>query len=342
MQSSQSSTVETVNQETSSKSLSRSLEKSVASGFDHIIGLDEAGRGPLAGPVVAAACYLPDDSGILPGIADSKLLSEDDREKAFAELESNPLVQYAYCVVSHTEIDELNILQASMTAMSRSTSALLAGMGIFPESAIHVTTTLKPSLVSLRSTLNGKGESKKSNSFSGLAKDQFLGLVDGNRIPSDLPIEGRFVIQGDRKIYSIAAASIIAKVVRDRIMVELDKKYPQYLFAQHKGYPTFAHRSLLLEHGPCEVHRKTYGPVKIAIEAHSRKDRAKGTKGVAVSNVAEETTTSKKRKRASKMETDIRVDEVLPKKRSNHVLAEAKEVPTGLRRSSRLAGKLTS
>lgn len=336
----------------SSKSLSRSLEKSVATGYNHIIGLDEAGRGPLAGPVVAAACYLPEESGILSGIADSKLLSEDDREKAFVELESNPLVQYAYCVVSHTEIDEINILQASMTAMSRSTSALLAGMGILPTSAIHATTSLKSSLMTpeLDASMKNKSASKiktvtfvKNASFSSLKQEDFVGLVDGNRIPTDLPIEGRFVIQGDRKIYSIAAASIIAKVIRDRIMVELDKKYPIYMFAQHKGYPTFAHRSLLIEHGPCEVHRRTYGPVKEAILAQERRNNS-NNQSKAVESATGSDQTSKKRKRST---SDKPVEKFSKKSTSAEALNEKAiknisnnyTVPPGVRRSARLASK---
>ncbi len=314
----------------SSRSLTRDLERYLADKYEYVIGMDEAGRGPLAGPVVAAACYLPAESGVLSGIADSKLLSEADREKAFEEIESNPLVQYAYCIVSHTEIDEVNILQASMLAMSRSTSALLAGMGLLPSSAMHSTATLKPLMTSTQTT---DSKTKRHDKFP--SKEMFLGMVDGNRIPTDLPIEGKFVIQGDRKVYSIAAASIIAKVIRDRIMVDLDRQYPLYMFAQHKGYPTFAHRSLLMEHGPCEVHRRTYGPVKNAILSLQKRNLAPD------SSLSKEILV-KKRKRS--------MDDILLKEQSKQV--KKKKSPNksirdeqisnsqlyNLRRSPRLSG----
>jgi hypothetical protein len=138
--------------------------------------------------------------------------------------------------VSHTEIDEVNILQATMNGMRRSTEALHAKLQ-----------KLHP---------NGA----------------FRALIDGNRVPADMPVDATYVIKGDSLIFSIAAASIIAKVTRDRLMLELDKEFPVYNFAQHKGYPTFAHRSLLMQHGPCRVHRTSYAPVKLAMAAHGITD----------------------------------------------------------------------
>lgn len=205
---------------------------------------DEAGRGPLAGPVVAAACYIPYDVPAIPGIHDSKALTEGDREAAYEVLINDPRIFYGVSIVSHTEIDQINILQASLTGMTRAANSLLDKF-----------------LPTLKTSAN--------NSASSL--DKFIALVDGNKIPQDLTIASQYVIKGDSKIYSIAAASIIAKVTRDRIMVELDAKYPIYFFAQHKGYPTAMHRALLLQHGPCDVHRITYAPVKNAIEIHAKK-----------------------------------------------------------------------
>jgi hypothetical protein len=153
-------------------------------------------------------------------------------------------------------------------------------------------------------TVTDDGKSKKGKSVKHTtedpASDKFIALVDGNKIPQDLTIASQFVIKGDSRIYSIAAASIIAKVTRDRIMTELDKKYPVYLFAKHKGYPTFEHRSLLVEHGPCEVHRVTYGPVKKALEARgllpkpsdneNEKEEKKSTKRKNVAGTTKKTT----------------------------------------------------
>ena len=216
------------------ESLPRSVEQKAAGSFKYIIGVDEAGRGPLAGPVVAAACMI--ENGIsIEGIIDSKQTKEEDREKTFEVLVHHPSVKYGVSVVSHTEIDEVNILQATMNAMKRATDELL---------------------------------SKISKSKSKIDPEDIIALIDGNRVPLDMPVESKYVIKGDGSIFSIAAASIIAKVTRDRIMVELDKKYPHYNLAQHKGYPTFEHRSLLMKHGPSDIHRTSYGPVKQAMLAH--------------------------------------------------------------------------
>ncbi len=179
------------------------------------------GRGPLAGPVVTAACFIT--KGVfIEGIKDSKQTKEDERDAMYDILIKHPDVHWAASVVSHTEIDEVNILQATMNGMRRSTEDLLK-----------------------------KLEKHK-------LKGSCIALVDGNRVPTNMPIDAEFVIKGDGSIFSIAAASIIAKVTRDRIMLELDKEFPQYNLAQHKGYPTFEHRSLLMKHGPCSIHRTSY------------------------------------------------------------------------------------
>jgi len=180
-------------------------------GYQYIAGIDEAGRGPLAGPVVSAAVILP-SFFTCPGINDSKKLSEKKREKFF------PLItQQAQAVgigiADHTEIDQINILQASLLSMERAVQNL----------------TPAP---------------------------DFL-LVDGKfTIDSHLPQQA--IIKGDSRSISIAAASIIAKVTRDRIMKELHRTYPLYNFHRHKGYPTKAHKQAIIEHGPCPVHRRTF------------------------------------------------------------------------------------
>ena len=182
-----------------------------AGGFDLICGVDEAGRGPLAGPVCAAAVILPRGL-VIPGLNDSKKLTDKRRRELFdiivAEAEA-----YGIAFASEQEIDEINILQATFLAMERAVSQL----------------SVKPDLA----------------------------LVDGNRAPK-LPIPVKTVVKGDSLSANIAAASILAKVTRDRFLEELDETYPAYGFAVHKGYGTKRHYEALRENGPCPVHRMTF------------------------------------------------------------------------------------
>lgn len=187
--------------------LSRVEENRYKQSKKFVIGIDEAGRGPLAGPVVAAS-IICDNQSILDGIMDSKATKEEHREKLYEILINSPDIYWGVSIVSHTEIDEINILQASLAAMRRSTFDLIKK---YPK----------------------KIDIKKC-----------IALIDGNKIPDGMPCESQYIIKGDSKIYTIAAASIIAKVTRDRIMLKLDKEYPLYNLAQHKGYPTFAHRQV--------------------------------------------------------------------------------------------------
>ena len=176
-----------------------------------IAGTDEAGRGPLAGPVVAAACILPPD--FLPdGLDDSKKLTEKKREKLFDVITENAL---SYCIASASpeEIDQFNILEASLLAMRRA----IAGL------------TPQPDLV----------------------------LVDGC-INRGFTVPARAIVSGDALSPSIAAASILAKVTRDRMCIDMDAEYPQYGFAKHKGYPTPAHKLAVYEFGPCPYHRRSF------------------------------------------------------------------------------------
>ncbi|AOX99474.1 ribonuclease HII [Jeongeupia sp. USM3] len=181
-----------------------------------ICGVDEAGRGPLAGSVYAAAVILPDDHGIV-GLNDSKKLSEKKREQLFPLIQQRALA-WAVASASAAEIDEINILQATFLAMRRAIEAL-------PLAATAA-------------------------------------LIDGNRVPPRLAIPAEAIVQGDAKVASIAAASILAKVSRDREAVELDARYPGYGLAQHKGYPTAAHLAALQKLGPTPEHRRSFGPVK--------------------------------------------------------------------------------
>jgi len=180
-------------------------------GYSCICGVDEAGRGPLAGPVYAAAVILPFEIEI-PGLNDSKKLTEKKREFLYSEI-INKAVSYSIASATHEEVDELNILGATYLAMNRAIEAL----------------SIKPSVA----------------------------LIDGNR-NSGIIIGSRCIIGGDGKSASIAAASILAKVSRDRYMIKAAVQYPQYAFDKHKGYGTKLHYERLKEHGPSEIHRSTF------------------------------------------------------------------------------------
>ena len=185
-----------------------------------VAGVDEAGRGPLAGPVVAAAVML-DELRPIKGLADSKTLSPRKRERLYDEIRAKAL---CCCVTeaSASEIDTLNILQATLLAMRRAVEGL----------------RLVPHIV----------------------------LVDGNRLPL-LTVQAHAIVKGDAKVQAIAAASILAKVHRDRLCQGLHERYPQYGFAAHKGYPTAEHLQALRQHGACAEHRRSFAPVRAVATA---------------------------------------------------------------------------
>ena len=180
-------------------------------GFKFVCGVDEAGRGPLAGPVFAAAVILPDNC-IIEGVNDSKKISEKKREMLFDVIKEKALA-YSIASASEKEIDEINILNATYLAMQRAVSSL--------------------------------------NINSDYA------LIDGNRLPQ-LSIPAQCIVKGDAKSESIACASILAKVSRDRYMLEMAEKYPQYQFEKHKGYGTKLHYEMLDEFGPSNIHRQSF------------------------------------------------------------------------------------
>jgi ribonuclease HII len=192
-----------------------------------VAGVDEAGRGPLAGPVVAAAVVL-DPSRPIPGLADSKTLTARRREALAGQIRQNTWIGIG--IAEPAEIDRLNILQATMTAMTRAVSRL-------PRRPVHV-------------------------------------LVDGNRVPEGLPCPAEALVRGDAREPAIAAASIIAKTLRDALMLEAARRWPGYGFDGHKGYPSAAHRKRLAELGPCPIHRLSYTPVRLAAESAQSTDAA--------------------------------------------------------------------
>lgn len=180
-------------------------------GYKNICGVDEAGRGPLAGPVCAAAVILkPND--IIEGVNDSKKLTEKKREMLY-DIIKERAVSYSIAFATVEEIEELNILNATMLAMKRA--------------------------------------------VEGLSIPADYAIIDGNKTP-ELQIPCNYIVKGDAKSMSIASASILAKVTRDRLLLEYAEQYPQYQFEKHKGYGTKAHREALLEYGPCPVHRNSF------------------------------------------------------------------------------------
>lgn len=180
-------------------------------GYSFVCGVDEAGRGPLAGPVYAAAVILPD--GVIPeGVNDSKKLSEKKREALF-DIITEEALDYSIAYATAEEIDDINILQATFLAMKRA--------------------------------------------IDGLKTKADYAMIDGNRMPP-LDIPGETIVKGDANSASIAAASILAKVSRDRFMLKMAEKYPRYQFEKHKGYGTKLHYQMLDEYGPSEIHRQTF------------------------------------------------------------------------------------
>jgi len=190
-------------------------------GFEYIIGIDEAGRGPLAGPVVACA-VLVREYDFQSKIADSKKISPRQRETAFKEILEKSHVGVG--IINETVIDDINILEATYMAMNNA--------------VLQLTTSIS-----------------RGNDTS-LSKTCLL--VDGNRFKTDLPFKFKTIVQGDTKVFSIACASIMAKVIRDRILLTYDRIFPQYGFKQHKGYPTADHKKAIVRHGLSMIHRKTF------------------------------------------------------------------------------------
>ena len=181
-------------------------------GYNLICGVDEAGRGPLAGPVFAAAVILPIDCEI-EGLNDSKKLSEKKRELLF-DIIMEKAIAYSVASASVDEIEHFNILKATFLAMNRAISGL-----------------------------NVKAD---------------FAIIDGNRVPDNIAVNCEALVKGDSKSMSVAAASVLAKVSRDRLLIEYDEKFPEYNFKKHKGYGTKEHYEAIAKHGICEVHRKSF------------------------------------------------------------------------------------
>mmetsp|Transcript_40564 Transcript_40564/g.61509 ORF Transcript_40564/g.61509 Transcript_40564/m.61509 type:complete len:369 (+) Transcript_40564:326-1432(+) len=228
-----------------------------------IIGVDEAGRGPLAGPVVAAAIHIPPTSPSIPGILDSKQVKEESREELYKQITTQKDIEWAVAVVDAPKIDEINILQATMLGMKMAVETLIlrdVKWNVVNEASVKE----KGSYVVRGGPLLMNEEKK------------YHVLIDGNRSPSfddtnqkhqkegeeEELISSTPIIKGDSLEYSIAAASILAKVTRDALMKDYDALYPQYELERHKGYPTAAHMKLVWELGASPIHRRSFAPLK--------------------------------------------------------------------------------
>ncbi|MCK9379358.1 MAG: ribonuclease HII [Candidatus Moranbacteria bacterium] len=234
------------------------LEKELlGKGYGFVIGVDEAGRGPLAGPVVACAATLKNnESGIKNQelkewdlVRDSKKLSAGQREKAFDFVLENFHVGIGIC--DHETIDRINILEASFLAMKKALTNLIKS------------SNFQFSISNFQSISNNQISNDLKNEKQLL---KYIILVDGNKKIPNFSGEQLAVVGGDKIVKSISAASIIAKVTRDRMMLEAHKKYPEYHFDKHKGYGTKIHMESLKQYGPCEIHRKSFAPVKMALK----------------------------------------------------------------------------
>jgi ribonuclease HII len=227
------------------------------------MGIDEAGRGPLAGPVVAAAAIVPLD---IDGITDSKKITkEQDREDLYEAITSSPNVRWAVAVMDAPFIDKVNILQATMRAMAAAASALTSpSLSVISlgELKIPIVPTLTIEQKGSYVITNNNGDKDNGTTSATTAAENYCALVDGNRCPPDMPCESHSIVKGDSKEYAIAAASILAKVSRDRLMRDYHELYPHFGLNQHKGYPTAAHMKAVKTFGASPIHRRTFRPLK--------------------------------------------------------------------------------
>jgi ribonuclease HII len=236
--------------------LSRTREDALKEqGYSLVMGIDEAGRGPLCGPVVTAAAIIPTS---IAGITDSKQITkEEQREELYERILQSPNIQWAVAVMDAGKIDEINILQATLEGMRICAQAVLQGqVENYPtqhEASIQHTGCY---------IVCGATDAEGTPTTLQPATEKAYALIDGNRLPKPMPCEAETIVKGDCREFSIAAASILAKVTRDRLMHAYDALYPEYDLKQNKGYPTAFHMKAVRDHGATIIHRRTFAPLK--------------------------------------------------------------------------------
>jgi ribonuclease HII len=281
--------------------LPRTLEESIRRSHpnvDFVLGIDEAGRGPLAGPVVVGGVRMISSSTVVHGVVDSKQITlESQRELLYQqlmdsfELENSAAtkkqgtrgddncttstVNWAIAVIDAATIDDINILQATMLGM-RLVASVITGQsipypivdskamnGTYPTNGCYVISLNSVSTQQQSNTDKIDVDARGTAEVCDDLNSTFYALVDGNRVPTEMPCPADAIVKGDSREYCIAAASILAKVTRDRIMHQYHESYPVYNFAQHKGYPTTAHVQAIRTHGPSPIHRLSFAPLKM-------------------------------------------------------------------------------
>jgi len=230
-----------------------------------VIGVDEAGRGPIAGPVVAAAIIMPTT---IAGITDSKKITkESDREALYELILSTPNLRYAIAVIDHKRIDEINILQATLEGMKNAVEAVIKPSFDDENRVLSASATEKGSYT----VFGVNDDTGKPYNTIDLPKLSYHALIDGNKTPEYLSCPSNAIVKGDGKEYCIGAASILAKVTRDRIMREYHEIYPDYNLKQHKGYPTKDHLNTVQKIGGCDIHRRSFAPFKEVVVKKKQK-----------------------------------------------------------------------
>ncbi|GAX09356.1 ribonuclease HII [Fistulifera solaris] len=223
--------------------------------YSFVMGIDEAGRGPLCGPVVTAAAIIPTN---IAGITDSKQITkEEQREELFERILQSPNLRWAVAVIDAVRIDEINILQATLEGMRICAQAVLQGQ-------VEDYPTQPEASIQHKGCYIVCGATDAAGKFTTLkpVTEKAYALIDGNRLPKSMPCEAEAIVKGDSREFSIAAASILAKVTRDRLMHAYDALYPEYDLKQNKGYPTAFHMKAVRDHGATIIHRRTFAPLK--------------------------------------------------------------------------------
>jgi len=231
--------------------LPRTRQDELSNNYDYILGIDEAGRGPLCGPVVVAAALVP---ATIEGVTDSK--QTNDRERLYQDLITSPHIRYAVAVMDAAKIDEINILQATLLGME------WAAAGVLGTATCKICPVAHADEKGCYIVTGANDEEGKPVKVSAVDTFKAYALIDGNRLPPNMPCAAETIVKGDSREYAIAAASVLAKVTRDRLMEAHHEKHPLYEWNQNKGYPTPKHMAMVKKLGATPIHRRSFAPLK--------------------------------------------------------------------------------